>query len=132
MPSRRDFFKLALAALHAEYSFAAQANGDRKTDPLAPRAPHFTPRAKSVIFLFMDGGVSQIDSFDPKPRVQRESGEPLPLSRAKHVRAVSTTLYGSPFEFARYGQSGADVSSLFPEVAKCVDDLCIVRSMVAD
>jgi hypothetical protein len=80
----------------------------------------------------MDGGVSQIDSFDPKPRVQKESGESLPLSRPKHVRAVSTALYGSPFEFARHGQSGADVSSLFPEVAQCVDDLCIVRSMVAD
>ena len=89
MPSRRDFFQLALAALHAEYSYAAQ-------DPLAPRKPHFPPRAKSVIFLFMDGGVSHIDSFDPKPRVQKESGEPLPLSRPKHVRAVSTALYGSP------------------------------------
>ncbi len=132
MPSRRDFFQLALAALHTEYSYAAQANGDRRADPLAPRAPHFPPRAKSVIFLFMDGGVSHIDSFDPKPRVQKESGESLPLSRPKHVRAVSTALYGSPFEFARYGQSGADVSSLFPEVAQCVDDLCIVRSMVAD
>ena len=132
MPSRRDFFKLALTALHAEYSSAAQANADRTADPLAPRAPHFPPRAKSVIFLFMDGGVSHIDSFDPKPRVQKESGESLPLSRPKHVRAVSPVLYGSPFEFARYGQSGADVSSLFPEVAQCVDDLCIVRSMVAD
>jgi hypothetical protein len=131
MPSRRDFFQLALAALHAEYSHAASGD-DRVTDPLAPRAPHFTPRAKSVIFLFMDGGVSHIDSFDPKPRVSKESGEPLPLSRPKLVRAVSTALLGTPFEFQHYGQSGAEVSSLFPEVAKCVDDLCIIRSMVAD
>src|SRR5262247_3015073 len=128
MPSRRDFLQLALAALHAEYSYAAQVNGDRRTDPLAPRAPHFAPRAKSVIFLFMDGGVSHIDSFDPKPRVQKESGEPLPVSRPKLVRAVSTALYGSPFEFRHYGQSGTPVSSLFPEIATCVDDLCVIRS----
>jgi hypothetical protein len=132
MPSRREFFQLALAALHAEYSSAAPAGGGRRADPLAPLTPHFAPRAKSVIFLFMDGGVSHIDSFDPKPRVQKESGEPLPLARPKHVRAVSTTLYGSPFEFARFGESGANVSNLFPHVAQCVDDLCIVRSMVAD
>src|SRR5689334_20552570 len=131
MPSRRDFFQLAFAALHAEYSHAAPSD-DRTVDPLAPRSPHFTPKAKSVIFLFMDGGVSHLDSFDPKPRVTKESGNPLPLARPKLVRAVSTTLYGSPFEFRRYGQSGAEISSLFPEVAQCADDLCIIRSMVAD
>src|SRR5262245_37309628 len=115
MPSRRDFFQLALAALHAEYSHAAPGD-DRITDPLAPRAPHFAARAQSVSFLFMDGGVSHIDSFDPKPRVNKGSGQPLPVGRPKLVRAVSTTLFGTPFEFRRYGQSGADVSSLFPEV----------------
>lgn len=132
MPSRRDFFGLALAALHAENCYPAQSTSDRTTDPLAPRPPHFSPRAKSVIFLFMDGGVSHIDSFDPKPRLQKESGSPLPLSRPQHVRAVSNVLYGSPFEFAHYGECGANVSTLFPEVAQCVDDLCIIRSMVAD
>src|SRR3954468_13219424 len=106
MPSRRQFFQLALAALHAEYSPAQ----DRTVDPLAPRAPHFAPHAKSVIFLFMDGGVSHIDSFDPKPRVQKDTGQPLPFARPPHVRAVSTALYASPFEFRRYGQSGAEVS----------------------
>jgi hypothetical protein len=120
MPTRRDFFQLAFAALHAEY-----AHGQ-------PRTPHFAPRAKSVIFLFMDGGVSHLDSFDPKPRVQKESGQPLPLARPKLVRAVSTFLLASPFEFRQYGQCGAPVSSLFPETARHVDDLCIVRSMVAD
>src|SRR5689334_14771655 len=117
MPSRRDFFQLALAALHADYSRGAITDA-AATDPLAPRAPHFVARAKSVIFLFMDGGVSHIDTFDPKPRVGNESGKPLPLERPKLVRAVSTALLGSPFEFGRYGQSGAEVSSLFPEVAK--------------
>src|SRR5512147_2017945 len=133
MPSRRDFLQLAAAALHAEYSQSATAPSDRRTvDPLAPRAPHFKPRARSVIFLFMDGGVSHIDSFDPKPRVQKESGQPLPLARPKLVRAESSLLFGSPFEFRRYGQSGAEVSNLFPRVAECADDLCIIRSMVAD
>ena len=133
MPSRRDFLQLAAAALHAEYSQAATAPSDRRTvDPLAPRSPHFKPRARSVIFLFMDGGVSHIDSFDPKPRVQKESGSPLPLARPKLVRAESSLLFGSPFEFRRYGQSGAEVSNLFPRVAECADDLCIIRSMVAD
>lgn len=126
MPNRRDFCKIALAALHAEYSQAASV------DPLAPRLPHHRPRAKSVIFLFMDGGVSHIDSFDPKPRVQKESGNPLPMARPKLVRAVSNALWGSPFEFRNYGECGAPVSSLFPETAACVDDLCIIRSMVAD
>jgi len=120
MPSRRDFFQLALTALHAEY---AQAQ---------PRTPHFAPRAKSVIFLFMDGGVSHVDSFDPKPRLQKENGQALPIARPKIVRAVSTSLLASPFEFRQYGQSGASVSSLFPEVARHADELCIVRSMVAD
>src|SRR6185369_7684646 len=101
MSNRRDFFRMALAALHAEYSHAATGD-DRTTDPLAPRAPHFAARAKSVIFLFMDGGVSHIDSFDPKPRVSRDSGQALPLERPKLVRAVSTALYASPFEFRRY------------------------------
>jgi len=120
MPSRRDFFQLALAALHTEY---AQAQ---------PRTPHFAPRAKSVIFLFMDGGVSHVDSFDPKPRLQKENGQTLPIARPKIVRAVSTSLLASPFEFRQYGQSGAFVSNLFPEIAQHADDLCIVRSMVAD
>jgi uncharacterized protein DUF1501 len=133
MPSRRDFLQLAAAALHAEYSWAATApSGRRAVDPLSPQAPHFKPRARSVIFLFMDGGVSHIDSFDPKPRVQKESGQALPLARPKLVRAESSLLFGSPFEFGRYGQSGAEISNLFPHVAECADDLCIVRSMVAD
>ena len=120
MPSRRDFLQLAFAALHAEYAGAQS------------RPPHFTARAKSVICLFMDGGVSHIDSFDPKPRVQRETGQTLPIARPKIVRAVSPLLLASPFEFRQHGQSGAWVSDLFPEVARHVDRLCIIRSMVAD
>ena len=117
MPTRRDFLQLAFASLHTEYARAQT---------------HFAPKAKSVIFLFMDGGVSHIDSFDPKARVQKESGQTLPIARPKIIRAVSPLLLGSPFEFRQYGQCGAPVSSLFPEIARHVDDLCIIRSMVAD
>ena len=122
------FGGLALTALLAE---GAPAN-ERALDPMKLRPPHFKSKAKSVIFLFMDGGVSHVDSFDPKERLQKESGKALPLERPQHVRAVSATLFGSPFEFHRYGQSGAPVSNMFPHVATCVDDLVIIRSMVAD
>jgi Protein of unknown function (DUF1501) len=125
------FGGLALSALLAEWGKAAAAN-ERTLDPMKVRAPHFTPKAKSVIFLFMDGGVSHVDSFDPKQRLQKESGQKLPLERPQFVRAVSPTLFGSPFEFKQYGQCGAPVSSLFPHIATCVDDLAIIRSMVAE
>src|SRR5271155_3836570 len=122
------FGGLALTAMLAE---AASVN-DPAPDPMKVRSPHFPAKAKSVIFLFMDGGVSHVDSFDPKERLQKESGKPLPLQRPQFVRAVSPTLYGSPFEFQRYGQCGAAVSSMFPHVGSCVDDMAIVRSMVAE
>ena len=88
------------------------------------------PRAKSVIFLYMDGGPSQLDTFDPKPRLAREHGQKIGIPIVN--RLASNTVLKSPFRFARHGQSGADVSELFPHVAQCVDDLAIIRSMVAD
>src|SRR5262245_22249590 len=117
------FGGLALRALMAE---------ERGLDPMRVRPPHYKAKASSVIFLFMDGGVSHVDSFDPKERLTKESGQSLPFARPQHVRAVSPMLFGSPFEFKRYGNSGAAVSSLFPHVATCVDDIAIVRSMVAE
>ncbi len=117
------FGALALSALRAD---------DRALDPLRARAPHHQPKAKAVIMLFMDGGVSHVDSFDPKPRVTAESGKPLPLARPKLVRAESPILWGSPFEFRKHGEVGAEVSTLFPHMAGCVDKMTIVRSMAAD
>ncbi|MEZ5398584.1 MAG: DUF1501 domain-containing protein [Bryobacteraceae bacterium] len=98
----------------------------------ATRAPHHPPKAKAVIFLFMDGGPSQMDTFDPKPRLAKENGQPLPFRPPTTVFNISDKIYGSPFEFKQHGQSGAWVSDLFPHVAECVDDLAIIRSMVAD
>ncbi len=120
------FGALALTGLLAA---KAQAEG---ANPLAPRAPHFAPKAKSVIFLFMDGGPSQIDTFDPKPRLIRDNGQALPFKPPTTVFNISDKVLGSPFEFRKHGQSGADVSELFPHVATCVDDMAIIRSMVAD
>ncbi|MEZ5403372.1 MAG: DUF1501 domain-containing protein [Bryobacteraceae bacterium] len=102
-------------------------------DPLAPRAPHHTPRAKRVIFLFMHGGPSHMDTFDPKPRLDRDHGKPLPFARPLTFAEGQTgTLLKSPWAFQRYGQSGLPVSELFPNVARHADDLCILRSMVGD
>ncbi len=99
---------------------------------MALGAPHFAAKAKSVIFLFMDGGPSQMDTFDPKPRLNAEDGKPLPFRPPTTVFNISDKILGSPFAFKRYGQSGTPVSELFPETATCVDDLCVIRSMVAD
>ncbi len=80
----------------------------------------------------MDGGVSHVDSFDPKPRLASERGQKIPVARPKHVRAESPLLWPSPFEFRQYSQAGAAVSTLFPHMAGCVDDMTIIRSMVAN
>ncbi|MGH9718760.1 MAG: DUF1501 domain-containing protein [Bryobacteraceae bacterium] len=124
------FGGLALSALMAEN--AARAADDRTRDPLRPRAPHYEPKARSVIFLFMDGGPSHIDTFDPKPRLQAESGKPLPFKRAPNAPPSNGELFPSPFAFRRYGQSGIEVSDLFANVGGAIDDICVVRSMVSD
>src|SRR6476646_5265104 len=120
---------LALAALlaeeprtHAEEKSAAAA------DPLAVKRPHFTGTAKRVIFLFMPGGPSQVDTFDPKPRLTQDNGKPSP----KLYLGQKRNLLASPWKFSRRGQSGLDVSELFPHVGSCADRLCVIRSMVAD
>ncbi len=96
------------------------------------RQPHFAPKAKSVIFLYMDGGPSQLDTFDPKPRLKTDQGKPLPFAVPKTQFNNNFNILGSPWEFKQYGQAGTWVSDLFPNVATCVDDLAIVRSMVSD
>jgi hypothetical protein len=95
-------------------------------------ATHFAPRARSVILLFMDGGVSQVDSFDPKPRLRAEHGQPFrPKMDATQFDNVGAVL-ASPWEFQRHGKSGLDVSALFPRMGAMADELCVVRSMQSD
>jgi len=101
-------------------------------DPLAPRKPHFAAKAKSVIFLFMDGGPSQVDTFDPKPLLEKYHGKPFPAKvEPTQFNNIGKTL-ASPWKFNKYGKSGLPVSDLFPHLGKCADDLCVIRSMVAD
>ncbi len=133
IPSRRDmlrqsavgFGSLALASLLAEDEARAQPN----RDPLAPRDSHHPARAKRVIFLFMKGGPSHVDTFEYKPLLQRDHGQPYPFERPRVTFARTGTLLGSPWRFRRHGASGSWVSTLFPNVARCVDDLCFVHSL---
>src|SRR5206468_11345659 len=116
------FGALALAGLAAN---EARAN----SNPLAPKAPHFAPKAKRVIFLFMQGGVSHVDSYDYKPRRDADDGKQLPFDDARAIanpgtRASQKRVMKPLWKFAKHGQSGRWASGLFPEVAKRVDDLC--------
>ena len=121
------FGMLGLAGLlDREARAAASAN------PLAVQSPPFAARAKRVIFLFMSGGPSHVDTFDPKPRLDGDNGKPLPFAMPHLVRTKTGNLLRSPFKFRKHGESGIEVSELFPNVASCVDDLCVVRSMIAD
>ena len=97
--------------------------------PLAARAPRIRPRAKRVIFLFMHGGPSHVDTFDHKPLLIRDSGKPLPFAKPRVQFAKTANLYRSPWEFRPYGRCGAMVSDLFPLVGSCADDLCMVKSI---
>jgi len=100
--------------------------------PLTVRAPMGVAKAKRVIFLFMSGGPSHVDLFDPKPKLGELNGKPLPFEKPKLERTKTGNLLGSPWAFKKHGQSGAEISELLPNIATCADDLCIVRSMVAD
>src|SRR5438105_15114439 len=120
------FGMLALASLVTDEAKAAAAN------PLAVKPPQFPPKAKRIIFLFMSGGPSHVDIFDPKPRLAQDNGKPLPFEMPKLVRTKTGNLLKSPFKFRKHGQAGIAVSELFPNVASCIDDVCLIRSMVAD
>ena len=115
---------LAASALLAQTGATAAA-----VDPMASKRSHFAPRAKRVIFLLMKGGPSQVDTFDPKPLLDRDDGKPYPGQKPRVQFAPTSTLLKSPWSFKNYGESGLPVSELFPHVAQCVDDLCILRSL---
>lgn len=99
--------------------------------PLAVRKPHFRARAKRVIFLFMDGGMSHLDTFDPKPRLRAEHGQRFPLKREATQFDSNGNVLGSPWEFVPSGQSGLPVSDLFPKVREYADELCVIRSLTS-
>jgi hypothetical protein len=150
--SRRDFLvrtgaglgALALGALMRTEALGADGLKSPVIDPLnpyAPRRPHFSPKAKSVIFLFMVGGPSHVDTFDYKPELQKLHGQPVPDALKKAVQATrfanvfhgcKEELLASPFKFRQHGQSGMWVSELYPHTAGHVDDLCFIHSLQAD
>ncbi|MEI7688154.1 MAG: DUF1501 domain-containing protein, partial [Planctomycetota bacterium] len=133
MPSRREFLSTAGAGL-GMIGLANLLQADappppvHPSGPMAPKRPHFAPKAKRLIHVFMNGGPSQVDTFDPKPMLTRYNGQRPPASNLRTERSTSG-LMQSPFRFARHGNSGLEVSEIFPNVAQCADDLCVIRSM---
>src|ERR1043165_1669092 len=124
------FGMLALGALMNDRAYGGE--GPAPVDPLAPKKPHFGARAKRVIFLFMGGGVSHVDTFDPKPLLEKYNGQDIPLQLDGHLRQGGRKVFASPWTFQKHGRCGMDVSTLFPEVAGIADDLCFIRSMACD
>src|SRR3954447_5884734 len=139
--SRRWFFEqcgvglgaIALGQLFRDNGWATPAP---LADPLLPKAPHFTPKAKRVIFLFMAGAPSHLELFDYKPELAKWNGKLPPAELVKGYRAAfinpSSTLLGPKFKFAKHGQSGAELSELLPHLAEVADDIAIVKSMYTD
>ncbi len=129
-PNRRELLKsTALGFGMLALQDILQAAEAAPRDPLKPRVPHFAPKAKRVIFLFMHGGPSQVDTFDYKPKLAVDDGKPLPFPKPRVVSGATGNLLKSPFEFKQYGKSGAWVSEIFPHIAGKVDDLCFIKSM---
>jgi len=128
--SRRSLFRHATSSFASVALTALAARSARANAAGAENlVPHHPARAKSVIYLYMEGGPSQIDTFDPKPRLDRDHGKEIPLKTPNTVFNIGRKILRSPFEFAQYGESGAWVSEIFPNVAKVVDDLTIIRSL---
>lgn len=122
------FGAFALAGLLGDKAFASGLPG---VSGSTARLPHFRPRARSVIFLYMDGGPSQVDTFDPKPRLQADDGKPFAMKMEATQFDNNGNTLGSPWAFKKYGESGLEVSDLFSHVGACADDLCVVRSMTS-
>jgi hypothetical protein len=132
--SRRALLKDAASGFgYLAFAGLASQAAAPETNPLAAKAPHLAPRAGRVIFMFMHGGPSQVDTFDYKPTLAKYSGQPAPFVEASAADGPSkkklSLLRESPWKFAQHGQCGRWVSELFPHVARHVDDLCIINSM---
>jgi uncharacterized protein (DUF1501 family) len=133
--SRRSFFRSCAGGIET-LALASLLEREGLADPLTPKAPHFAPHAKNVICLFMEGAPSQMDLFDPKPALQKYSGQSLPPSMTKDLRLAfikpTAAVLASPRKFTPHGKSGIEFSDYIPNIASCADDICLVRSMVTD
>ncbi|MBI3836734.1 MAG: DUF1501 domain-containing protein [Planctomycetia bacterium] len=127
------FGALALHGILADMAPAVAAAADSDSDPLAPKKPHFTARAKCVIFLYMTGGVSHVESFDFKPKLFTDHGKTITVDNWQGKLGQFKRYLKQPqWKFKPYGQSGIEVSDLFPHVGLCADDLCVLRSLESD
>ena len=131
------FGSVALLGLMSSFPFGGKllaTNRSIKAGPFADKIPDFPAKAKSIIFLYMDGGVSQVDSFDPKPRLTQDSGKsPHDLFKVDATQFNNIgKLMKSPWEFKQHGESGMWMSELFPQVATCVDDIAMINSMYSE
>ena len=135
--TRRDFFRKASIGLGTvALAQLLESDGYAASDALAPKPPHFKPRAKNIIFMFMEGAPSQMDLFDPKPELQRWHGRPLPPSVTKDLKLAfikpTASVLGSPRVFRPAGRCGMELSDVLPGLASCADDICLVRSMYTE
>jgi len=122
---------LGFGAVALSELLPAVSRGESTANPMAAKQPHYSARAKSVIHLFMNGGPSHLDTFDPKPALQKYAGSEIPGGNPKTERPTGAVL-PSPFRFRRHGESGLPVSEIFPHLADCIDELAIIRSMHTD
>src|SRR5438034_947741 len=123
---------LGTVALAGVLADEARAQQPGTADLLAPKTPHFPAKAKYVVHLFMNGGPSQVDTFDPKPMLDKYHGKPVPTGNLRTERKTGAAMK-SPFKFRKYGQSGIEVSELFARTAdRHIDDMCVIRGMYAD
>ena len=140
--TRRDFFKwcaggIGTIALHNLLEVEGRAGtGLPAVNPLTPKPPNFTPKAKNVIFLFMEGAPSHLDLYDPKPAMAKWDGQPLPESMTKDLRLAfikpNAKVWASQRVFKPFGQSGMEWSDLMPHLSTCADDICMIRSMFTE
>src|SRR2546429_9998594 len=138
--TRRDFLckcgmgmgALGFASLMAQTGLLpTEARAGEAINPLAPKAPLFPARAKRVVHIFLNGGPSHVDTFDPKPALEKSANKPLPTGNLPTERKTGAA-FPSPFKFQKHGQCGIEVSELFPHVAESIDDICVIRSMQAE
>ena len=133
---RRNFLKCSACGvtanalgLYPKLSLAAALNDGHS---LAPKPAHFEPKAKQLLFVFLTGGFSHLDTFDPKPKLRAEHGKPIPAFGLRADESKPLPLLGSPFQFTRSGKSGLMISELFPNLQTVADDLCVIRSLHTD
>ncbi len=130
--SRRDMLQRVGTGLGVLGLAGILSNESQAASPLAAKQAHFPAKAKRVIHLFMNGGPSQVDTFDPKPGLTKYNGKNPPAGVYRKTERGTRALMQSPFKFSKHGQSGVEVSDLFPNIATCIDDMCVIRSMHTD